>query len=332
MTPSPVPPPLSTSSELIARCPDDVLALVPVVLGFVPDESVAMLTFGAARPFHARVDLPHTREEIAEVVAALLEPARRHRVRRVFFVVYSHDPRLSGALARALVRAFERAGVDVVDALRADGRRWYAAIGRAGIPPYGVPYDVSAHPFLAQSVVEGKVTHASRERLRETLSGDPARVARVVGALAGLTGDRSPALEEGAWAAELVGRHARDGTSPDDPEVARLLRGMLELRVRDAAWSPMSRERASDHVRFWSDVVRRSPAPLLAAPAALLAFAAWLAGQGALAWCALDRCAEADDDYSLAGLVGDALTRAVPPEAWDGDWDWRAGFDRDADG
>ena len=325
MRPSPVP--ASAPTQLTARCPEDVLALIPVVLGFVPDTSVVMLTFGAARPFHARVDLPPTRDKIPELVASLLEPARLHRVRRAFFVVYSSDPRLSGAVTRALARSFEEVGVDVMDVLRADGERWYAALGRPGVPARGVPYDVSAHPFVAQAVVDGRVTHGSREELRSTMAGQPAQVGRVVAALAALTGDPPPVLDEGAWAAELVGRHTRDATAPDDADLARLLRGMLELRVRDAAWSPMCREGAPEAVRFWTDVVRRSPAPLLAAPAALLAFAAWLAGQGAVAWCALDRCAEADDDYSLAGLVEHALTQALPPEAWDGDWDWRAGLD-----
>ena len=43
---------------MTARCPEDLLAMVPVTLGFTPTDSVAMLTFGAVHPFHARVDLP----------------------------------------------------------------------------------------------------------------------------------------------------------------------------------------------------------------------------------------------------------------------------------
>ncbi|MFM9735908.1 DUF4192 family protein, partial [Streptomyces niveiscabiei] len=64
------------------------------------------------------------------------------------------------------------------------------------------------------------------------------------------------------------------------------------------------------------DVVRRSPLEALAPAAALLAFAAWLTGDGALAWCAVDRCQESDPDYGLAGLVSQALAGAVPPSAW----------------
>ena len=308
----------ATSTTFTARTPEDVLAMVPVVLGFVPSDSVAMLTFGATKPFHARVDLPADVDEIPEVVASLRDPARAHGVRRALFVLYTADARVGAATARALIGAFARCGIDVIDALRADGARWFPAVGtRPGVPPWGVPYDVSAHPFLARSVVDGRVTYPSREELRATLGGDPARIAGVVGALAALTGDPATGPGEARWGQDLVERHVRAATSPDDPEVARLLRGMLETCVRDAAWAAITRESAREHVRFWSDVLRRGPTPMLAAPAALLAFAAWQAGQGALAWCALDRCAEADEHYSLASLVAEALQRAVPPDAWE---------------
>ena len=44
----------------------------------------------------------------------------------------------------------------------------------------------------------------------------------------------------------------------------------------------------------------------------MLALAAWLAGHGALAWCAVDRCTEVDPDHTLAGLVGDAAQPRGP--------------------
>ena len=54
--------------------------------------------------------------------------------------------------------------------------------------------------------------------------------------------------------------------------------------------------------------------------AAILALSCWLAGNGALAWCAVDRAVEADPDNSLARLVTELLTRAVPPSSWDRSW------------
>lgn len=54
----------------------------------------------------------------------------------------------------------------------------------------------------------------------------------------------------------------------------------------------------------------------MAPAAALLGFCAWLSGNGALGWCAVDRALEADPDQSLARLVGDVLTAAMPPWRW----------------
>lgn len=310
---------ITPPATLTARCPEDILAAVPVVLGFVPHESVVMLTFGAERTFHARVDLPGDPAEFAEMVSALLEPARRHRVRRVLFVVYSEDASLAGRVTRSLVRPFERSGIAVIEALRADGSRWFALQGgRRGVPEWGVPYDVSAHAFLAQSVLDGQVTHGSRSDLAATLLSDRDGVAAVTGALGASAAVQPNDSDEGAWACARVRHHLAGGTTPDAVETARLLSGLLDLVVRDAVCSLMGRDDARDHIRLWTDIVRRAPIPMLAAPAALLGFAAWLAGHGALAWCAIDRCQDSDPDYRMAGYLAQTLTQAIPPSVWEG--------------
>lgn len=316
----------TSRTTLTARSPEDVLALVPVVLGFEPTESLVMLTFGSDPPFHARTDLPDDPADVPVMVESLLDPARRHRVPRVFLVVYSERGRSADGALQATARAFRRAGIAVIDGLRTDGRRWYPVPRRSGVPAHGVPYDLSAHPFAAQAVYDGRVVHGSRAQLAATLEPDPDRVAGVVAALAALTADAPAALEEGRWARDLVVRHVEQHTIPDDAEVARLLRGMLDVRVRDAAWSPLRRPVAREHVTFWTDVVRRTPDPLVPTPAALLAFAAWQAGHGALAWCAVDRCVDASPDYSLAGLVTRILEEAVPPHVWDEVVEWETGL------
>lgn len=297
--------PASSAPGFTARSPEDVLALVPVVLGFVPTDSVAMLTFGAGRPFHARVDLPRGPSELPDLVDCLLEPVLRHRATQVLFVVYTTDARLARRTARCLTGCFERAGVEVVDVLRADGERW----APAERPGPGVPYDLTTHPFSAQAVLDGRVLHGSREELRAGLARQPDQVARVVAELAALSGD--PADPD--WVTALV--HA--GGPASDADLALMLRALLDPFLRDAAWCGLGRATAREHVAFWTDVVRRTPDPLVPAPAALLALAAWQAGHGALAWCALDRCAEVQPDHPLGLLVARVLVEAVPPEAWE---------------
>ena len=62
--------------------------------------------------------------------------------------------------------------------------------------------------------------------------------------------------------------------------------------------------------------MRRAPRDLLPGACSLLAFAAWQHGDGALAWCAIDRCLDVDPDYSMAHCVAQILTGAVPPSVW----------------
>ena len=322
-------PPTHPPTRLTARCPEDVLALVPVLFGFYPADSVAMLTFGAAQPFHARVDLPSspwTTGDLDEVVAGLLDPVRCHRVRRVVLVVYTDDPRLASRTARRLLRAFAREGVEVPEMLRADGSRWWPLVGRdRGVPDHGVPYDVVGAP-LPRAVRARRAGHPRRplRPVRRAGGRPPARRGgRAAGRGAGRQTTDRPLLAEGEWVEALVRGHAGAGTSPADHEVARLLRALRTTVLRDAAWSALTRPGAPDHVRFWTDVLRRTPDDLAAPPAALLGWAAWQSGDGALAWCAVEAAEAADPDYRLTGYLAAVLERAVPPSAWSSSVDWR---------
>ncbi|MDH2416615.1 DUF4192 domain-containing protein [Nocardioides sp. CER19] len=324
-----------------ARSTEDVLALVPVVIGFEPHESVVMLTFGGRESFHARIDLPAP-DDIAGCVESLLEPVRRHAVRQVVFVLFSGQDRLTHKVARALQRRFDAAGVRVIDAIRAHDGRWFTPLGRSGVPAHGVPYDVTDHPFRAQAIFEGRVMAGSREELSERLRADPDAVAAVEDALGdlweGLPVEVQLALETTAHADEafaLLGRVRPDGralramldrhlaadTVPDDLEAARILLAVHNAEIRDHAWLGITRAEALGHVRLWTDLVRRAPDGLVAGAAAVLAFASWMHGDGALAWCAVDRCLEDDPDHSLGRIVADALEGAVPPHE-----DWTARF------
>jgi hypothetical protein len=299
--------PAPRATRFTTRTPEDVLAVVPVVLGFEPRESVVMLTFGGDETFHARVDLPPP-PEADEAVDQLLEPALRHRVTRVLFVVYADDGPAARAVLRRLRPAFGRAGIDVVEVFRAHDGRWFAP-GRPGAPAAGVPYDVGGHLFRAQAVVDGIVVHGSRAELVAALCPSPRAVDEVARAV------RRAVPSPPGEIADLVDVRLEAGRFTA-VELARVLLGLLDVEGRDAAWAAMSRDVAALHVRLWTDAVQRAPDDLVAAPAAVLALAAWLAGHGALAWCAVDRCQAVDPGNTLAQLIADMLTNAVPPSAW----------------
>ena len=61
-------------------------------------------------------------------------------------------------------------------------------------------------------------------------------------------------------------------------------------------------------------------------PAALLGWAAWQAGHGALAWIAVDRCREVAPGYGMAAILAGCLEEAVPPDTVECDFEWDEGL------
>ncbi|MDP3890109.1 DUF4192 family protein, partial [Nocardioides sp.] len=80
----------------------------------------------------------------------------------------------------------------------------------------------------------------------------------------------------------------------------------------DALWEDMSRENSTSHMAIWTDLTRRGPDGVRAAPASMLGFASWLHGDGAKAWCALDQV-PAERPYSMAAIVASALQIGIHP-------------------
>jgi hypothetical protein len=310
-----------------ARSPVDLVAVVPYVLGFHPSDSVVLLTFGPGEAFHARVDLPSDEDDQRDVVTMLADVVTRHGVGRVAVLLYTTDPWVAAAFHDVVVPELVRRDVEVLDVLRVGAGRVHCA---REVDDPGTAYDLTTHPFTAEQVVGGAVVESSRDALARTLlcvdEDDALAVAAAAqGAERGFDGPPPDVtlqdlcddlVEQARWVQRTIRRQLRSGAPLAPRDAGRLLVLVLGLPLRDVAWSEMTRATATEHVELWRDLVRRCPRHLLAGPACLLAFAAWLAGQGALAWCALDRCAEVDPDYSMADCIAQLLAGAVPPSVW----------------
>jgi hypothetical protein len=117
---------------------------------------------------------------------------------------------------------------------------------------------------------------------------------------------------------DVVRHCVRDRSDPDADEAALVLAAATRVEIRDAALEVVTRDTAAEHLRLWSLLLRRAPDAQVPDVAAVTAFCAWQAGDGALAWCALDRCFAVDVDHVLGACLAECLTRAVPPSAWEG--------------
>jgi hypothetical protein len=316
MTPSP-------PSAYVARTPVDLLALVPLVLGFHPADSVVLLTFGGpSGSFHARCDLPVSAGDQEEVAEQLAGAAVANRVGQVALVLYSDDEQVCAAMTAAVLDRLVPLGCEVLEVLRVDDGRWFR-LPEDGSP--GSPYDLQTHPFTARHVFEGKVVHGDRAALADTLIGtdadDHVEVAlaatRFADVLLHLHEEAAVLRTEARWVRKRVRQRVRDSRPLDPSDAARMLVLASLKPTRDVAWAEVTRPGAGPHVELWRELVRRAPRDLVPGAGSLLAFAAWQHGDGALAWCAIDRALEVDPDCTLAQLVAELLTAAVPPDVWE---------------
>lgn len=309
------------------RSPADLVAATPYLLGFHPADSMVVVGFRGNRlTFLARGDLPEPDTPPETAATALLDLVARQEVDAIVLVGYGPRPAVD-PLVDALDRLAGQRDVPVRDVLRVDSGQWWSlrCENPACCPPGGTPVDHTSHEICARLAFEGLVAAPSRQdRAREVAPvGDPAPALARAGArfqaLVSALPERERAgtvLTEGRGAIRAaISRYAEGGVLDDD-EVAWLGILLCAIPVRDAAWRSITA--TEPHLRLWADVTRRVDPSQAAAPASLLAFTAWRAGDGVLAGLAVDRALDAEPSYSMAQLLRDALRLGIPPTTVDG--------------
>ena len=196
----------------------------------------------------------------------------------------------------------------------------------------GLQTDAARVRVVAMTVLSGRTQPAaSRDSLAESLVGDREPVARLLPE-SRTTARANTAKLEGHWAHDRVQRFHRDGLRLDDKDAATLLVAVESIPIRDRLWLDMTRGNAASHVALWTDMTKRAPDEVRAAPASLLAFGSWVSGHGAMAWCALDHVPK-DKPYALANLIAAAVQTGMHPREWEAAKSMPAerGVDRAAD-
>ncbi|GIF71108.1 DUF4192 domain-containing protein [Asanoa siamensis] len=330
----------------------DLIASVPYLLGFYPTESIVVLAIVGDRVrFVARGDLPSA-ASVDEAARRLVAVLVRDTVDAIAIIGYGPSNAVT-PIAEAVCVALRSTDITMLDVLRVqDGRYWsYVCANPNCCPPEGQPFDPTTTCVGAAAVYAGRVALPDREAVADSIAPvtGPDRApmteatARADARLTALVDRTRAAADRGstrlrpmtpraagaavqanarvARALRAAGDEAVDdaadryraGGRLTDDEVAWLSVLLVHLPVRDHAW-----EHTTDdewQVDLWSDVVRRVDPPLAAAPASLLAFAAWRVGLGALATIAVERALAVDPEYGLALMVDDVLEQCLPPSA-----------------
>ncbi|WP_152520913.1 DUF4192 domain-containing protein [Nocardiopsis halophila] len=186
-------------------------------------------------------------------------------------------------------------------------------------PGTALPGAAEAGPAPVAPASVAPVEGPERARMDRATTAAEARCARMWstrdpgGHAAFASAFRAEGLREvrAAVAGALAGR-APEGAD----RVAWLALLLLSVRVRDEAWVRIRADDAALHADLWRRVFRMADPAYAAAPGSLLAFAAWLGGDAALAGAALDRVARLAPRYSMAALIRQALAHGVSPKRW----------------
>ncbi|MFZ0322689.1 MAG: DUF4192 domain-containing protein [Actinomycetes bacterium] len=318
----------STESLRLAG-PDQLVAALPFLVGFVPEQSLVLLAVDRVGPRarvvgSARVDLGPS---AAGSLRGFVGQAAARGAGAMYAVVYDDDVaqfsdrvRHDG-LIEALRELVEAPGLALVDVLavrtEVNEWRWWSLLcdDPRCCSPVGRTV-ARGSEVEAEAVGRGLVALPSRSALTSELSVDPALEARVADALPrwldqARRDDRWRRCEVRSIDAAIAAVASEPAGVAIDHSIdlwAQQLVAVTDLVVRDLVIvqsRSIDVEAATTH---WGRLVRAAPVFVRAPAATLLAIAHLQRGEGARANVAVDVALAADPNYAMAGMLAMALS------------------------
>lgn len=305
--------------------PGRLIAALPAVLGFVPEQSLVVVTLdggemGCVMRVDLSDDLRHNIDHLAEVAAAAGPDSA------IAVVVDAdgagchtcHDDyrEVVDALALALAEhGVQLLAAHVVDRIAAGGH-WHCVDGCGS---GGLIEDPAASPLAAAAVLEGRRLYAGRDELTAVIAPDPDRAAELAACIERTADERGEDRTDADAAADVEGAlntvaRMRDGDEPTDRELARLACALADLRVRDTLYALAVGEHAVSAESLWALLSRVLPSPWRVEALVLLAFSAYARGDGPLAGISLEAALRCGSGHRMAGMLDRALQSGMRPE------------------
>lgn len=318
------------SAPAVARLsgPGEILAVLPSLCGFPPQESLVLLSLRGPRRrlgLTARVDLPPPEDE-QSLAAVCADRMAGDGASSVVVTVLSEQGLRSG-LVDAVRSALAEREVGVLEGLHVSGGRWTSyTCAAACCPAEGTPVP-DAPPVLglvrAEQVATGRAVLASRDELVRSLA--PPVLLAAAAAEQHLEQAAQAWLraraERGAVAARrstldhvqvLLDRVAA-GVPVGPVDAAVFAVGLADVQARDAV-ATLILTREQELLSLLVQVAHQVVAPDDVPVCTLVAWTAYARGEGALANVALDRALTGRPEYSLALLLRSALDGGVHPD------------------
>jgi hypothetical protein len=315
----------SQSPDFHLNRPGILIAALPAVLGFVPEKSLVLVTvdrgeMGCVMRVDLSDELVQSLEHVADVAAAA-------RPDSAIAVVIDADGancrmcndehrELAGLLTTVLAdRGIELLAAHVVDRVAAGGR-WHCADGCGNA---GTVDDPSASPLAAAAVLDGRRLYARRAELQEVIDViDPGRTEALTVVIEGSKPDPAERPDDEARAdieaAIAAAARVADAAELGDDELARLAWALTDIRVRDTLYALAVGENAGQAESLWAVLSRTLPEPWRVEALVLLAFSAYVRGDGPLAGVSLEAALRGDPTHRMAGMLDTALQSGMRPE------------------
>ncbi|MGO4599473.1 DUF4192 domain-containing protein [Terrabacter sp. 2RAF25] len=341
-----------TSPPVTLRSPAELLAVIPHLLGFEPQQSIVVLALrGSKIGLTQRMDLPDT-ERVDEVARALAGHALKDGAEAALIVGYEDAPGESLRLIETLSARLQQRDVSVRDRIVVHDGRWRSldCDRPSCCPPEGnpLPSPAQAAPVVAEFIGVGSAPLPDRQTLAAQLEPGPTADAvaellrRGQDAMSTMTdtearhrladvwarvltiGEAPITATEAAVALEsLTDVSTRDGITslliPNSLGLDVLPEGIQSLirrihTVRGAHEDHDADPKAGAMKARLIDLCQHATDEHAAPVTTLLATYSWWHGDGALARVAIDRALRCDPTYRLARLLCLMLDEGIRPE------------------
>ncbi len=306
--------------------PHDLLAAIPFLIGYHPENSLVLVALKDDNVGMAmRVDMPtDIAPESYDLLASHFQREAADAALIVAYVDSESDPE---AVLINTSAALLRAGISIKESIVVSDGRYRSMLCHDSecCPPLGSPIpDIDSSRIAAEHVIAGHpMPFANVSGLVQSIAALPSAMQESwqseVRAF-WIESDSESLLDlqrDGATAViDLAGEYALGRGAEDRELAARVIGRISDIQVRDYALGSHNDETADAYWQMWRELLLIAPRGFVAPIASIFAALAYERGEGALAHKALDRALADDERYSLALLLRRVFTAGWPPQSF----------------
>jgi hypothetical protein len=322
----------STPITTLLSTPDDLLAAVPFLIGYHPQESLVIIALKkSAIGMAMRMDFPATTPlELTACAAQIAMHLHREGADSAIIVGYlPQGANLNNGALDEIAAAIKSNGISLSEVVEVSADRFRSTLCQRPdcCPPEGLLLQKSTDSRIsAEQVALGHpMPFAGLAEMRESIAALPKdkELIRAIRAIEQIDYEELDPAEilqlqrEGALAVNTLSEsYGEVGIGLDRSLLALVLVRLHDLQVRDYAMGLATPEDSLSLWAMWRWILRIAPKGYIAPVASIFATASYERGEGALAQRALDRALEDDSRYQMAKLLRRTFAAGWPPESF----------------